>query len=1615
MVFKPNFNSNIPRDNVDLLKEDQESEINEIHGAIANGQDDVYPVFAGGVKPDVAGIVFGMLLSFNSATSAVDVSKGVVYNRGRRGEFSSIQSVAVSALSVGDFLVARISYTDTYTRTNPVTHVNEATFRLFSCALVAKVLADLDDDDVILGKVTDITLGVPTFGDRAQWVYTFAGSTLSLFATDSAGADLYGPLGNNRFVRFDGLAGASVSTVRHYDSSTGFAYLNITLEKDSVGTVITTVADLVSEINTSLLYFRAEYAGTGTDVPVLLPALYSLYQQFIDGDDYRSYYEVVTGSNSLGAFFRFNTTDPYTKHLSNKGKGTPTENNPHALTLFDLGAAEVSTAAHIKREHYSHATLPRSVAEEFLEVTFPTAVSMKVQKSLSDDDVALISGEILKVSSDLNVSSPSLTFDLNDLYVNQAGLIARKVVATYSAATVISALYLPIQNGSACVLSIIDKKWDLIGDKPLYLTVTAGGTVFEAKFGVNGETVDVTVEGEYILRDYSDNSWIKIYRESEVLADGNYGNTVTYSAISDDLELPVALVFWKGSTWGYGGGAQLFIDMRAYGSFSVNNEKYLDLANTIPLEFRPVAKVAVFTAGSLDVTVNSFDIKFRGLEYRYPTPAVFTLGNSSTLYLCASFDERQSMTLVWVDSAAYVHVPDRVVLAKAVTDVTQVTSIEEMFYPGSFNLSDKCFEVNVSNAADLLSALESIDAFPAVYDPVINVRESFTFDMNLLSAATLDFGSVKIVGHGGTITFTDTTVSGKYFNCTGVLTLKSFNVRHAEKIFESAASDLLNCYFIASTSVSFIVTSGLFLCKNSSIGAVTINGEGHFSDVYVSKTIYVSASAELFLNQVRYTTGSALTLVTVTSALASFLTLNLSECAITGSNNGLISLSGTYAIDLTINMVNCYVSRSSLVTHTLSACGLKLNISNSFIRNWVFVHGDNSLLSVEQCRLYQEIGFKHSAPSSIVSSNISIDNSFVEAQIDVSDFTSIKLTNSILAASGSILKDMDDLWIWFSADNCDIVTECFVFDGNASTKFNFVLQNSVVSGRSMIFKNGVDDLKFSNCRLYSASFDIDYANTRRSLAFDSCYLSSSPVLNNVYAPVTYKDCVISLGATGDLCQYSSKVFMKDCIMSSGTSGVLRIPFTSWVFAEEDPSLFEDVIFDTISFSMLAAVGAGFNAKFSDCSFKDSSFSRAYYWGEGDQVWLDFSNCNASLTRGTESRLFFVVADISNKDYLNKLFKVTMDNVRLGMDIPTDSGTFYGGGLVGICSTIVAAVTDPHLLSDISLKNCHLKCASNVDLLAPTMNPLGQSSVLALLSTLATGSGIVGFGGFGVEVEGCRVSQDKNWSGGVVSFINGKKQVVTTAYPLEDIVSDTYYELSIDVDELSIASITPKVVFRNLVQEGGSISFLGFNFHMNLEHALPSPYPDQGHPFAPDVILSDISFVSRMKELFITSSLDSKISAGTDDCCINVLKATCIDAYTVRFLRLENVLDVVVNNCTNARFSSLDLLSKTSVWGCSTLAASNCSSQRHVNFIELYDRISESEAAFIVTNCTFKNIISVAAVDEKYIILDKYNKETRKVINGCSINIKPAGAQWFGNFYVLSDVGTVVLNDITTSL
>ena len=1588
------FNVLIPRDNSDILKEDLEKQSNAIHDAIGNSVDDMHMEFSGPDKSDVNGIVYGMEVSFDAGV--ISVSKGVVYNRGRRGAFTSIQTADIGDVAVDDYLVARIVVTETDPRTNPVTHVNEDTFIEFTCELV--VTDTPTDDDTVLTKIFNIDAGVPVFGDRASWVYSFGGSSLSIYPVDGSSVDVRGNAGNKYFVRFKVLPNVPVSVEKIEDvSELGFVYLNIILEGDETGVVVTTLEELSDAINLTPQWFRSEWSGTGTDVPTLLPNLFQNYSQFTGGNDYRKYYEVTTGSFALSQIPKFNTSDPFTKHIGFKGSGIPTVNNPHGLTLGDIGAAELSTEAHIKREHYDRASIPRSVSSEFLQVSLPSVITLQVQKSLSDSDVALIAGRVLKVNSVLSVTSPSLTFDLNEIYVNLAGRINRRVVATYDSSTAPSG-YSPIQNGAACVLSIIDKQKHLTGDKELYLTVSGGDTVFEAKLGTAGEVVDVSLEGEYLLQDLTDNSWIRIYRESEVLADGSYGNTVTFTSFSDDNELPVCLAWWRGSSWGYAGGSSLTTDLRSYGTMSMNNERYLDLANTIPLEFRPVAGFTNYEAASLDLVINPFEIKYRGYQYKKTAPSTITFPDSAVSFLCVSFDERLSMTLSVVSVSSYVDVSDRVVIARVTTDADEITEVKEAYYPGSYNVSDAFREFYVSSSQDLLFTLQSINMFEALSFPcVIHLMESISINSSDLSSIIAE--NVVLDGHNNLLSIAFD--SEGYISCEELL-IKNCNIYHESIVFYAERFRAVNSVI---TGPSATVPSVCLASTQCLIDSCIVENSGFIAEY--DKGLFIKGSIlreDVLLNKLG-AGGLGQSNIFISDSVVE-ASLIVDEEAVVNVYSSRLASTDLFktAVNVSLNLYGCVFTSASLVLNWSQTKNVCLYVSGMVIDSFLF-----EISSAYLSAHFDNVVFNNSAISFAGSSTgSSIRNSVTFSRCRVSaDGSNPYVTDGFVFCDTIGSNTFTAIF-----DACFFVTDWYT---NFSLGVSSLFLNNCSGHLRQVF---ADDIFVSNCDIFSIS------NDNTGLFDNVCFISKTLKVSaskvqdssHFYKPASGATDVVLTGSyfkpslsLFEVIDSDIKVSVSSCFIdvSSGYLAALieNAFFTGcFIVCPEDQDVFYSgapsssipvpVTFSdckVVNFSIEYAAGSRQELVFNNC-FLDEFFVKASFGGSNTVLNVYILNSFVKRTYRDDSwtRLFLVevYGSVADFDTDSLTFNFLNSQAVLDVsDIDGDTTAFYGGGILGTFSDLDdIPYTGKALYTDVCIKNSKMSAIGSYDLLFPSFNS-SQPALISLLSTLGSDdpAGVVGFGGKGVIVSGVEIfSQSETVN--VCSVINGME------YNYQS------YGLRFDVDE-QIYPVKPNMVFKDITLIGGQVAFLSFIVYTMLSTD-PFPLTQRGYKYFPEILVDSVIHNSPQGALIIEAKTEGR---GGVEGLISSLRVINCSAYGLQISGLVNIFDIFIQGCCNPKLSDFGFLDYT------VLRVYNCVLNRIETHLVNLSGYTASEFAYIVvSDCVFSGLDDGGINPPYYIIHDPNDGSglTKKYIKNC-IRLTDTAVN-----IIATDTTTTVMGDLT---
>ena len=765
MALSEKFNTLIPRDNQDLLVDDLEVIINSIHEEVADRMNAVDTNWSAanwtGTKQP-RGIFYGMELSYNVGSDDIEVTAGEGIVNGYRVEMAGIEVLPVvgTPVLVNDYIVARVSTSDGSARTNPITGVNENMQRTVTSTLVATA-APVAATDVILGRVIAFNGAEPLFGTVGDYTFTEGGNSLTIYPLDGAANSVRGPEGNKHHIRAGVTPSSALGITETLDQSNmGFAYLNIQLKGSATGLNLSTLSEIAAAINGSATYFGAAVtAGVGTYVPTTMQTVMANYVPMTGGEDYRKYYESMTGSESLQKITRFNTGDPFTKHISQKGVGNPSANNPHGLTLEDIGVSGLAVEDHIEREHYDLSSIPRNATSAMLATTINN-LDCTIGGGAAGDD-CIINGKVYNFSSGYTVSDPSTDFELREFYVNNSGSIQNRVVSSYSSATVVPT-YTSIQNGDHVVVNIIDKDKNLSGTKVLRLNIVGG--VYSLYFGNSGATVVTPASGPWRMVDPDDLTWIDVYIENEALVDNDYRNTVTFTAFDDTTELPCSMVAWKGNQdeWGYAGASELFIDKRKYGSLDLYHDIRGSTRDQIPTKFtqQDEGGYLYYSAASLDLKVKQFAIEFEGHEYRNSSIQTITLLDNSHCWLLASFDDRNQMTLSieYGQGTPTFNSRRAVVIGYIRTQAGAITLCREMWLNRDYSRAQEHFNFDIASEDDFWAAMRTtymLDNSTSRYVITYNLRADISIDLgNSKRTPSATIRASVIQGNGYRMTFT---------------------------------------------------------------------------------------------------------------------------------------------------------------------------------------------------------------------------------------------------------------------------------------------------------------------------------------------------------------------------------------------------------------------------------------------------------------------------------------------------------------------------------------------------------------------------------------------------------------------------------------------------------------------------------------------------------------------------------------------------------------------------------------------------------------------------------------------------------------------------------------------
>lgn len=858
MTLTTKFDSYIPNDNQDIVVEDLEHIHNTIHAEIANRGDDLDTNWSGadwsGTKQP-RGIIYGMALTINTGASRIDAGAGIGRVNGQRAVLAGTENIAFAGLVLNDYIVARVASADGTSKTNPITGAADNTRRVYTTTLV-NTASPSSSTDVILGRVTAINGGIPTLGAMASLTYTESGNTLKIEA-QSAAADLYGPEGNKHYIRFYAKPSQGLSAVlTSAPESSGFRYLVVNLACNSSGTPTSTLTEIINAINTSAsTYYKASLTGTGTFVPTLLHVTYASQTPLAGGTDYTTKIQMITGSSALLKNTQFNVNDPYTKHLSYKGTGTPTTGNPHGTSLADLGISEVDTELHIRREHYRFASIPKISTSNFLKTTINNT-QITISKGTTGD-LALIAGNITTVALDYSLNDPSSSFRLYYFYLTDTGTIGSRYVATYDSSTAVPG-YGSIQNGDHAVISIIRTPKELTGSKVLRLVVSGTGTVFTAYLG-SGTGINVTDNSKsYILKD-TDGSWIEIWRETEAMVDGDYRNTVTFQTWNDESELPASFAFWKGDQdeWGYDGVNERYIDLRKYGSFDTLNELNNAGSGASPVRFSTFEQsdYLYYVGTTMDLKVAAFEIEFKGTRYRNSSTQTLTLTSDAVHYIVASFSHvTMTITAEATESLATFSNRDAVVIGRVTTNGTNITGVYPVWIRNNYIRSQDAITFDICTETDLWAAIKTYQTLRTatkIPQQIINIRADIAVNMDNAAQyglSTINLGNTWIYGYGHKLTLTGTT---------GVFTLNNecwiYDTRFSynKLMFSTSVYNLHlnNCAITQAAATEFIsgttgkiYLTGCRLVNNTKLKMTSVDGIVYFNNCYIDGQITGKAS-----------------------------------------------------------------------------------------------------------------------------------------------------------------------------------------------------------------------------------------------------------------------------------------------------------------------------------------------------------------------------------------------------------------------------------------------------------------------------------------------------------------------------------------------------------------------------------------------------------------------------------------------------------------------------------------------------------------------------------------------------------------------------------------------------
>jgi len=1084
MVLSAKMNTLIPNDNQDLTVDDLEYLINEIHaetGDRMNALDTNWTAAGWSGTKIPKGIVYGMELSYSGTA---DVSAGQCFVSGMRGTLAGTETIVAASLSVNDYIVARISQAGASPRVNPITGNPENMHQVFSTTFTytAAPLAD----DVILNKVTAFNGLEPLFGDVAQTTFTEVLETLEIYPADAGGNLLRGTLGNKYHVRFH-VETASVLTINETDdpSGMGFRYLDVLLAGDSVGVPTSTYNEIVAIVNGSTYFDAALTAGTGTNIPTTLQTTYATFTGMVGGDDYRKYYEVVTGSEALQKIDRFHTGDPFTKHISQKGRNTPTVTNPHGISLADMGVTGLQVEDHIEREHYKYACIPRTMSSNFLTSTINNQ-TVTIDAGAAGE-LCLIQGKAHSFSSDYTLTDPSSSFNLYEFYCTNDGNLSSREVSTYDSSTAVGG-FTAMQNGDHIVLSIIDKDKSMDGVKILRLLVSGGGTVYQASLG-NGPLVDVTDNTKaYYLYDTDDRHWVKVWRETEVMVDDDYRNNVTFTAFDDKAECPISLISWKGDQdeWGYNGVNELWVDKRPYGTADLLHDKNQTASERSPVKFTESIKggYLYYVPATLDLLVKEFEIEYMGHTYRNESIQTFTMPANQTRYLMATFDERSNMTLSIEGSPALYE--NSICLGYCQSGPAAITSTREVYYGNTYNRSQEILKFDVSTEDDFWGALLTTRCLEGYIsggsNVVLDLRKDIVISSdNKISGASWE--RLTINGNGYKITYTGSSGSVDVLD---KLKINNLQLDYSDTLFfcDGKPGYFNNCEIVRTTGTDPF--------------AVQSDESFFFNDCDVRGTVEIQSTAGLV-----HFNNCELRLSVIGGYKAFF-----NNCSISGEDQTQLIEVSAIQVDFEVNFNNCFIT----------AC------DNSFNAN------QQGRLRFNNCRVYNS-GF-----------TCNHDDFVLDFKgTSISNGSKITVTNGDLLMKNSHLEGADGTdWVSHLGNGNVLIDGCFLSRISlADSGAYYSISNTEVqytiraAGASKIYLDGVTyiysvndhglvdhpsnqdlELFISNSMVYGNNRGVIYDSSAASTATVTIYLTNSHIERVAHQENILNACLYKFNLTG---------------------------------------------------------------------------------------------------------------------------------------------------------------------------------------------------------------------------------------------------------------------------------------------------------------------------------------------------------------------------------------------------------------------------------------------------------------------------------------------------------------------